>query len=132
MLDHNALIMIVDDMKMMRTAIKRYLSSLGYDNVIEAENGAEAVKKFQDNQIAFIFMDMVMPIMTGLEALKKIREVDNEIPITMLSSVADQNSIDDCKMYGVLDYILKPLSATSGPDTIKKALEKAYFAKAAG
>ena len=132
MLDHNALILIVDDMKMMRTAIKRYLSSLGYDNVIEAENGAEAVKKFQDNQIAFIFMDMVMPIMTGLEALKKIREVDNEIPITMLSSVADQNSIDDCKMYGVLDYILKPLSATSGPDTIKKALEKAYFARATG
>ena len=41
MLDHNALILIVDDMKMMRTAIKRYLSSLGYDNVIEAENGAE-------------------------------------------------------------------------------------------
>jgi len=132
MLDHNALILIVDDMKMMRTAIKRYLSSLGYDNVIEAENGAEAVKKFQDNQIAFIFMDMVMPIMTGLEALKKIREVDSEIPITMLSSVADQNSIDDCKMYGVLDYILKPLSATSGPDTIKKALEKAYFARATG
>jgi len=132
MLDHNALILIVDDMKMMRTAIKRYLSSLGYDNVIEAENGAEAVKKFQDNQIAFIFMDMVMPIMTGLEALKKIREVDNEIPITMLSSVADQKSIDDCKMYGVLDYILKPLSAASGPDTIKKALEKAYFARAAG
>jgi two-component system chemotaxis response regulator CheY len=132
MLDHNALILIVDDMRLVRNAIKRYLNSLGYDNVIEAENGAEAVKKFQDNQIAFIFMDMVMPIMTGLEALQKIREVDNEVPITMLSSVADQKSIDDCKMYGVLDYILKPLSATSGPDTIKKALEKAYFARAAG
>ena len=132
MLDHNALILIVDDMKMMRTAIKRYLSSLGYDNVIEAENGAEAVKKFQDNQIAFIFMDLVMPIMSGLDALKKIREEDNEIPIAMLTSVADQKSIDDCKMYGVLDYILKPLSAASGPEIIKKALEKAYFAKAAG
>jgi len=132
MLDHNALILIVDDMKLVRNAIKRYLNSLGYDNIIEAENGAEAVKKFQDNQIAFIFMDLVMPIMTGLEALKKIREVDNEIPITMLSSVADQKSIDDCKMYGVLDYILKPLNAASGPDTIKKALEKAYFAGAPG
>ena len=132
MLDHNALILIVDDMRLVRNAIKRYLNSLGYDNIIEAENGAEAVKKFQDNQIAFIFMDMVMPIMTGLEALKKIREADNKIPITMLSSVADQKNIDDCKMYGILDYILKPLSAVSGPDTIKKALEKAYFARAAG
>ena len=131
MLDRNALILIVDDMKLVRTAIKRYLNTLGYNNLIEAENGAEAVKKFQDNKVAFIFMDVVMPIMTGAEALKKIREVDSEIPITMLSSVADQKTIDDCKMHGILDYILKPLNAESGPDTIKKVLEKAYFAKTA-
>ena len=131
MLDRNALILIVDDMKLVRTAIKRYLNTLGYNNLIEAENGAEAVKKFQDNKVAFIFMDVVMPIMTGAEALKKIREVDREIPITMLSSVADQKTIDDCKMHGILDYILKPLNAESGPDTIKKVLEKAYFAKTA-
>jgi len=132
MLDHNALILIADDMKLVRNALKRYLSSLGYDNVIEAENGAEAVKKFKDNQIAFIFMDLVMPIMTGLDALKKIREVDSNIPITMLTSVADQKSIDDCKMLGILDYILKPLSAASGPDIIKGTLEKAYFARNSG
>ncbi|HKI73217.1 MAG TPA: response regulator, partial [Pseudomonadales bacterium] len=120
------------DMKLVRNALKRYLSSLGYDNVIEAENGAEAVKKFKDNQIAFIFMDLVMPIMTGLDALKKIREVDSNIPITMLTSVADQKSIDDCKMLGILDYILKPLSAASGPDIIKGTLEKAYFARNSG
>ena len=131
MLNHDALILIVDDMKLVRTAIKRYLNSLGYNNLIEAENGAEAVKKFQDNKVAFIFMDVVMPIMTGAEALKKIRETDSEIPITMLSSVADQKTIDDCKMHGILDYVLKPLNAESGPDIIKKVLEKAYFAKAA-
>ena len=132
MLDHDALILIVDDMKLMRTAIKRYLNSLGYNNIIEAENGAEAVKKFTDNQVALIFMDVVMPIMTGAEALKKIREMDSEVPVTMLSSVADQKTIDDCKIHGILDYILKPLNAASGPDTIKKVLEKAYFAKASG
>jgi CheY-like chemotaxis protein len=132
MLDHNALILIADDMRLVRNALKRYLSSLGYDNVIEAENGAEAVKKFKDNQVAFIFMDLVMPIMTGLDALKKIREVDSNIPITMLTSVADQKSIDDCKMLGILDYILKPLSAASGPDLIKSTLEKAYFARNTG
>jgi len=132
MLNHDALIMIVDDMKMMRTAIRRYLNSLGYNNIIEAENGAEAVKKFQDNNISFIFMDLVMPIMTGAEALKKIRETDSDIPITMLTSVADQKTIDDCMMHGILDYILKPLNAESGPETIKKVLEKAYFARATG
>lgn len=132
MLDRDAVIMIVDDMKMMRSAIKRYLNSLGYNNLIEAENGAEAVKKFQDNKIGFIFMDVVMPIMTGADALKKIREIDNEVPVAMLSSVADQKTIDDCKIYGVLDYILKPLNATSGPETLKKVLGKAHFATASG
>lgn len=130
MLDHDALILIVDDMKLVRNAIKQYLKSLGYNNIVEAENGAEAVKKFQDNKIAFIFMDVVMPIMTGSEALRKIRELDGGVPIAMLSSVAEQKTIDDCKMLGILDYILKPLNAASGPDTLKSVLEKAHFAKA--
>jgi two-component system chemotaxis response regulator CheY len=130
MLNHDALILIVDDMKLVRSAIKRYLTSLGYKNLIEAENGAEAVKKFKDNKVDFIFMDLVMPIMTGAEALKKIRETDSDIPIAMLTSVADQKTIDDCMLLGIIDYILKPLNAESGPDTLKKVLEKAYFAKA--
>lgn len=132
MLGHDALILIVDDMKLVRSAIKQYLKSLGYNNLIEAENGAEAVKKFQDNKVDFVFMDVVMPIMTGAEALKKIREMDSDVPIAMLSSVADHKTIDDCKTYGILDYILKPLNAASGPATLKKVLEKAYFAKASG
>lgn len=129
MMNDETLILIVDDMKLIRTAIKRYLNGMGFKNIIEAENGAEAVKKFKANKVGFIFMDMIMPIMTGVEALKKIREVDSEIPIAMLSSVADQNTIDDCKIYGILDYILKPLNAESGPDTLKRVLEKAYYAK---
>jgi CheY-like chemotaxis protein len=132
MLDHDALILIVDDMKLVRSAIKNYLSSLGYTNLIEAENGAEAVNKFKDNDISFVFMDVVMPIMTGPEALKKIREIKSDVPVAMLSSVADQKTIDDCKIHGVLEYILKPLNAASGPDTLKKVLAKAYFSNAAG
>lgn len=132
MLDRDALILIVDDMKLVRSAIKNYLKSLGYNNLIEAENGAEAVKKFQDNKVGFIFMDVVMPIMTGSEALKKIRELDSDIPVAMLSSVAEDKTIEDCKIHGIIDYILKPLNATSGPETLKKVLEKAYFATASG
>ena len=78
MLDHNARILIVDDMRLVRNAIKRYLNSLCYDNVIEAENGASGSQEIQGNQIALNFMDMGMPNMAGLEALKKIREEDNE------------------------------------------------------
>lgn len=117
-------ILIVDDMKMIRSAIKRYLTQLGYTNFVEAENGAEAVKKFKDNKVSFIFMDVVMPIMTGLEALRKIRESDTNVPIVMLSSVADEMTKDDCVLYGITDYVLKPLTAESGPDTLKKVIEK--------
>ena len=130
MLSHDAQILIVDDMKMIRTAIKRYLASLGYENVIEAENGAEAVKKFKDNKIDFILMDIVMPIMTGLEALKEIHGLDSDVPVAMLSSVADQKTIGDCMLLGAIGYILKPISAESGPKNLKKVLEKAYFSKA--
>ena len=132
MLSQDALILIVDDMKMVRSAIKSYLSKLGYTNHIEAENGAEAVNKFKDNDVNFVFMDVVMPIMTGPEALEKIREIKSEVPVAMLSSVADQKTIDDCKVHGVLDYILKPLNATSGPEILKKVLAKAYFSNNAG
>ena len=124
MLSHDARILIVDDMRMVRTAIKHYLTSLGYKNLIEAENGAEAVKRFKDNKIDFIFMDIVMPIMTGLEALKEIRELDNNVPTAMISSVADQKMIGDCMLLGAIGYILKPISAETGPETLKKVLDK--------
>ena len=124
MLNRDALILIVDDMRFMRNAIKRGLNSLGYSNLIEAADGAEAVTLVKDHDVGFIFMDIVMPIMTGLEAFHKIREFNSEVPIAILTSIADQKTIDDCRGYGVFDYILKPLNASSCPDLLKKALEK--------
>jgi len=131
MLNKDAMILIVDDMKMVRTAIKKYLTTLGYTNIIEAENGAEAVSKSKDNDVDIVFMDIVMPIMTGVEALKKIREEKTNLPVVMLTSIADQKMIDDCQSYGVLDYILKPINADSGPEILKRTLQKAYLAKGA-
>jgi YesN/AraC family two-component response regulator len=128
MIKQDSCILIVDDMKMVRGVVRRYLAALGYQNLIEAENGAEAVKKAQDNKVDFIFMDVVMPIMTGMSALKKIRELGNNVPVAMLSSVADQKAIDDCMLLGIVDYVLKPLNAETGPGILKKALEKASFA----
>ena len=131
MLNQDAMILIVDDMKMVRSAIKKYLSTLGYTNIIEAENGAEAVSKSKDNDVDLVIMDIVMPIMTGIEALKKIREEKNNLPVVMLTSIADQQMIDECQSYGILDYLLKPMNADSGPEMLKKTLQKAYVAKGA-
>lgn len=129
MLDSQALVMVVDDMRMMRTVVKKILGKLGYENVIEAENGKEAWTRYKEltekgESIGIIFMDIVMPMMTGKEVLMEIRKVDASTPVVMLSSVADNKMIDDCKRMGITDYILKPINTDTGPQTISDILEK--------
>lgn len=115
-------ILIVDDLKMVRTSIKRYLGKLGYENVCEAANGREAVNKFESEQPDFLFMDVVMPELNGNEALREIRAKDKETPIVMLSSVADQEIISECESLGIKGYIVKPLTMVNGPETLGQFL----------
>ncbi len=115
-------ILVVDDMKMVRSSMKRFLKKLGYNNVIEATNGFEAIEKFTSESPDFLFMDVVMPELNGNEALRQIREKDQETPIVMLSSVADQEVIDQCESLGISGYIIKPLTIDNGPETLSRFL----------
>lgn len=115
-------ILLVDDSKFIRLSIKKFLNSLGYQNIVEAANGIEAVEMHAKEKPAIIFLDIVMPDMTGDEALEKIRETDSDTPIVMLSSVTDNNMIDRCDEIGVAGYIVKPLTAEDGPDKLKEFL----------
>ena len=115
-------ILIVDDSSFVRKSVKRFLISLGYENIVEASNGLEATKLHIEEKPSIIFMDVVMPEMTGDVALEKMRETDKKTPIVMLSSVNDSTIIDKCNKLGTAGYILKPLTAEDGPNTIKKFL----------
>ena len=115
-------ILIVDDSRFIRLSLKRFLNSMGYENVVEAANGIEAVEMHAKEKPAIIFMDIVMPEMTGDEALKKIRATDKQTPIVMLSSVTDNTVIDSCNQIGVSGYIVKPLTAEDGPGRLKEFL----------
>ena len=115
-------ILIVDDSPVIRKMMKRYLRTLGYENVLEAENGLEAIIMHAREKPAIIFMDLVMPKARGDEALKRIRNTDKETPIVILSSVSDENVIEDCKKLGLTGYIIKPLTSSTGPDELKKYL----------
>jgi CheY-like chemotaxis protein/CheY-specific phosphatase CheX len=115
-------ILIVDDSKFIRISLRRFFKTLGYENIIEAAHGAEAVEMYAREKPAIIFMDVVMPEMTGDAALEKIRETDKKIPVVMLSSVADQTIIDKCNEIGVSGYIVKPLTAEDGPAKLKEFL----------
>jgi len=124
MLSKESCIMVVDDMKMMRRAITMYLKSLGYSNFIEAESGADAVNKYKSNKVDFTFMDIVMPIKDGYEALQEIRAENNSAAIAMLTSVADEDILSKCIAEGAIGVILKPLTKENGADKLKAILEK--------
>lgn len=115
-------VMVVDDMKMIRRSLRRFLGELGYDNVVEAENGLVAVEKFKSEQPDIVFLDVVMPELSGNEALKQIRAMNKDAQIVMLSSVADNEIIDECKALGISGYIIKPLTTETGAATLGKFL----------
>ena len=126
MLDKSANILVVDDTFIMRESLRRILAGMGYDNVIQAENGREAVKAVEDvsRRIDVVFLDIVMPIMDGKMALKKIRETNKTVSVVMLTSVADKDSIIECSKLGMTSYILKPINAVEGPDILKSIFRK--------
>ena len=124
MLKKDATIMVVDDMRVMRKSIMKFLQMLGYSNFIEAENGADAVTKYQMNDVDFVFMDLVMPIQDGYQALKAIRKSDESATIVMLTSIADQHILDKCLNKGALDFIHKPLTAETAEEKLVGVLDK--------
>jgi len=122
MLSSDAKILIVDDMKMIRTSMKNFLKKMGYTQIIEAVDGKDAVVKHATEEPDFIFMDIVMPNLQGNEALKLIRENDKTVPIVMLTSVNDDDIMQDCEKEGIKGYILKPLTRETAPDMLAKFL----------
>ncbi len=124
-LDKNAKILLVDDSSMIRKALKRILNKLGYDNIIEADDGLRAIDAVRDQQPDFMFMDVVMNEMNGNDALQAIRESGATVPVVMLSSVTDQALIKECEGYGISGFVFKPIQADSGAEIIKTYLKVA-------
>jgi len=116
-------ILLVDDSGMIRKALKRYLSQLGYNNVIEADDGAVAVTMVQEQNPDFLFMDVVMGELNGDLALAKIRDNGSNVPVVMLSSVTDQALIKSCENLGISGFIFKPIQADNGAKIIKDYLK---------
>lgn len=117
-------VLIVDDSPIIRASMKKVVSALGYNNVIEAGSGKEAIEKHSAESPAIMFMDIVMPEMNGDEALAAIRDKDKETPIVMLSSVADQTVIEKCNGLGATGYIVKPFSLKDGPEILREYFQK--------
>jgi len=119
----DAKILLVDDSSMIRKALKNMLAKLGYNNIIEADDGSTAVTMVKEQKPDFMFMDVVMGKMNGNQALQHIRDAGSHVPVVMLSSVTDKALIDECAGYGISGFIFKPIQASNGADIIKTYLK---------
>lgn len=106
-----AKIMIVDDAAFMRMMIKNTLTKNGYSDFVEAQDGAEAVAKYDAEKPDLVFMDITMPNMDGLQALKKIKENNPDAKIVMCTAMGQQSMVVDAIKAGAKDFIVKPFNA---------------------
>lgn len=116
-----AKILIVDDAEFLRMRISKMLAGEGFE-VFEAENGARAVKQYQDIRPDVVLMDVTMPEMDGLAALKEIRRFDGHARVVMLTALGQESVILDAVKSGARDFIVKPFERERVMTAIQKLL----------
>ena len=115
-------ILIVDDAAFMRMMIKDILSKNGFEIVGEAADGAQAVQLYRDTQPDLVTMDITMPEMDGITALKEIKKIDTQAKVIMCSAMGQQAMVIDAIQAGAKDFIVKPFQADRVLEAISKAL----------
>ncbi len=118
----SARILIVDDAAFMRMMIKEILTKNGYTVVGEASDGAQALDKYKELKPDLVTMDITMPEMDGIQALKEIRAIDTGAKVIMCSAMGQQAMVIDAIQAGARDFIVKPFQAERVIEAIRKAL----------
>lgn len=118
----SARILIVDDAAFMRMMIKEILTKNGYTVVGEASDGSQALDKYKELKPDLVTMDITMPEMDGIQALKEIRAMDAGAKIIMCSAMGQQAMVIDAIQAGARDFIVKPFQAERVIEAIRKAL----------
>ena len=116
-------ILICDDAAFMRMMIKDILVKNGYNIAGEAENGVKAVEKYQETKPDLVLMDITMPEMDGIQALKKIKAIDANASVVMCSAMGQQAMVIESIQYGARDFIVKPFQPDRVIEAVKKAVE---------
>ncbi|OGX60715.1 MAG: two-component system response regulator [Paenibacillus sp. RIFOXYA1_FULL_44_5] len=115
-------ILVVDDAAFMRMMIKDILTKNGYEVVGEAQDGGHAIEKFKELAPDLVTMDITMPEMDGISALKEIRKMDANAKVIMCSAMGQQAMVIDAIQAGAKDFIVKPFQADRVIEAIKKTL----------
>jgi CheY-like chemotaxis protein len=115
-------ILIVDDDSFCRTLLRKTLGRLPGTKIMEAENGAEAIAVAQEGKLDLILLDIMMPVMDGIEFLKHSATDENlsSVPVVMITALTERESVVASASYGARDYITKPFN----PITVRVRIQK--------
>lgn len=116
-------VLIVDDAAFMRMMIKDILTKNGFEVVGEAQDGVQAVEKYQELNPDLVTMDITMPEKDGITALKEIKALNSNAIIIMCSAMGQQAMVIDAIQAGAKDFIVKPFQAERVIEAIQKALD---------
>ncbi len=115
-------VLVVDDFPTMRRIVKNLLKQLGFENIDEAENGEDALRKLKSTEYGLVVSDWNMPVMEGIELLKNVRSDPQlkDIAFLMVTAEAEKEKVIEAIKAGVDNYIVKPFTG----EVLKEKLEK--------
>ena len=113
-------VLIVDDAAFMRLSMKMMMEKNGYEVVGEAENGAEAIIKYNELKPDIVTMDITMPIMDGLQALSQIMRLDSKAKVIMITAMGQETMVKEAVISGAKGFIIKPFKEIDVIQTINQ------------
>jgi two-component system chemotaxis response regulator CheY len=116
-------VLIVDDLAFIKIVLRDIIEKAGFRVVGEASNGEQAITMYQDTRPDVVLMDITMPGMDGITALKKIREIDAGARVIICSALGQQQLIVQAIQLGAKDFIVKPFQPQRVVSALKKALD---------
>jgi two-component system chemotaxis response regulator CheY len=127
-------VLVVDDFPTMRRIVKNLLKQLGYENIDEAEDGAQALAKLKNGGYGLLITDWNMPVMEGIDLLKHLRadEALKDLPVLMVTAEAEKDKVITAIKAGVDNYVVKPFTAEILKEKLEKIADKRPSLKAGG
>ena len=119
------IIMVVDDARFMRQVLIDIIKTNGLSReIVEAEDGIDAVKKFQKYKPDLVTMDVTMPGADGVQALRAILKINPRAKVIMITSVEEKHTVQDAMKLGARDYVVKPFDRSNVPLVINKVIRQ--------
>jgi len=124
MMDLTLNVLVVDDFASIRRMVKSALEQIGFIKIFEAKDGSDALKMLKEKEIGLVLCDWNMPEMNGIDLLKAVKSDESlkDVPFILVTSEGHKNNVVEAVQAGVSNYIIKPFSAETLQEKIKKVL----------